>query len=100
MEYIEAHYKEEQLSRTVLGEIFGISHPYLSKLFKEKYQVSIADYITQTRIKNAKRQLRDTDRNVQEIAEQNGFVNSNSFIRAFKRQEGITPGGYRELFKG
>ena len=100
LEYIEAHYKEEQLSRTVLGEIFGISHPYLSKLFKEKYQVSIADYITQTRIKNAKRQLRDTDRNVQEIAEQNGFVNSNSFIRAFKRQEGITPGGYRELFKG
>ena len=97
-EYIEAHYGEEQLSRTLLSEMFGIAPGYLSKLFKEKYQFTIPEYISRTRIDNAKQQLRDTGCSVQEIAEKNGFVNSASFIRTFKRQEGITPNVYREYF--
>lgn len=97
-EYIEDHYREEQLSRTQLSELFGIAPGYLSKLFKEKYQFTIPEYISRTRVDNAKLQLRNTDCSVQEIAEKNGFVNSASFIRTFKRQEGITPNVYREFF--
>ena len=97
-EYIEEHYEEEQLSRTQLSEMFGIAPGYLSKLFKEKYQFTIPEYISRTRVDNAKLQLRNTDYSVQEIAEKNGFVNSASFIRIFKRQEGITPNVYRKFF--
>ena len=98
-EYIELHYGEEQLSRTQLSEMFGIAPGYLSKLFKEKYQFTIPEYISRTRVDNAKRQLRSTNCSVQEIAEKSGFVNSASFIRTFKRQEGITPNVYREFFE-
>lgn len=96
-EYIEEHYAEEQLTRTLLSEVFGVAPGYLSKLFKEKYQYTIPEYISRKRVDNAKRNLRDTDCTVQEIAEKNGFVNSASLIRTFKRQEGITPNIYREL---
>ena len=65
--------------------------------FKDKYQLSIPDYISRTRINHAKRQLRETNCSIQEIAQDNGFLNSNSFIRVFKKQEGITPGVYRGL---
>ena len=99
MEYIEQHYGEEQLSRTLLGELFEIAPGYLSTLFKEKYRFTIPEYIAKTRIDHAKQQLRDTEDTIQEIASQNGYVNSNSFTRAFKRQEGITPSAYRELFR-
>ena len=70
---------------------------YLSKLFKDKYQLSIPDYIAKTRVSHAKKQLRETECSIQEIAQDNGFLNSNSFIRVFKKQEGITPGVYRSL---
>ena len=96
--YIEAHYAQEQLSRTLLGEMFGVAPGYLSKLFKEKYQFTIPEYISRTRVNNAKIQLRDTSFSVQKIAEENGFVNSASFIRTFKRQEGMTPNVYRDFF--
>ena len=97
-EYIELHYGEEQLTRTLVSEMFGIAPGYLSRLFKEKYQFTIPEFIARVRVENAKLQLRNTGSSVQEIAENNGFVNSASFIRTFKRQEGITPNVYREFF--
>lgn len=97
-EYIEMYYGEEQTSRTQLSELFGIAPGYLSKLFKEKYKFTIPEYISRVRVDNAKQQLRNTDYSVQEIAEKNGFINSASFIRTFKRQEGITPNVYREYY--
>ena len=97
-EYIEAHYIEEQLSLNLLGEIFGIAPSYLSKLFKEKYQISIPNFISQTRINGAKLMLRNTNRSIREIAEDSGFLSSSVFVKTFKKLEGITPGVYRGFF--
>jgi len=97
-EYIENNYKQ-QLSLEFLGEHFGISSSYLSKLFKEKYQMSIPEAITRNRINGAKQQLRNTEKNIAEIAEDNGFLSSNVFGKTFKKLEGITPGSYREICK-
>ena len=97
-EYIEAHYIEEQLSLNLLGEIFGIAPSYLSKLFKEKYQISIPNFISQTRINGAKLLLRNTNRSIREIAEDSGFLSSSVFVKTFKKLEGITPGVYRGFF--
>lgn len=96
-EYIEKNYADEQLSLTILAEHVGVVPPYISRLFKEKYRISVPDYIAQTRIKNAKIMLSATNRSVREIAASAGFVNSNTFIRTFKQLEGITPGAYRSL---
>jgi AraC-like DNA-binding protein len=97
LEYIEENYSDSQLTLTMMGDMLGMTPSYLSKLFKDKYQLSIPDYISRTRINHAKRQLRETNCSIQEIAQDNGFLNSNSFIRVFKKQEGITPGVYRGL---
>ncbi len=96
-EYIKKHYKDKELSLTVISSHFGISSSYLSRLFKETYNISIPDYIAQTRVKAGKSLLRDTDNSVIEIAECCGFLSSNVFIKAFKKYEGITPGVYRKL---
>lgn len=98
-EYIEAHYAEQSLSLTFLGELLEISPSYLSKLFKEKYRISIPDFITHTRIDNAKLQLRSTQYGIGRIAEDNGFLSSSVFIKTFKKMEGITPGIYRGFFE-
>lgn len=96
-EYIEQNYADEQLTVTFLGDMTGMDSSYLSKKFKEKYNCTISEYITKIRINNAKEQLKGTQMSIKEIAQSSGFLNSNSFIRTFKRNEGLTPGAYRDM---
>ncbi|MBQ8232251.1 MAG: helix-turn-helix domain-containing protein [Lachnospiraceae bacterium] len=95
--YILEHYREPELSVNMLGDKMRISTYYLSKLFKAKYDISIPDYISQTRIRSAKDDLKNTSKNIKQIAEENGFLSSTVFINTFKKWEGITPGIYRKL---
>lgn len=97
MQYIEAHFAESQLSVAQMGEVFEISAWYLSKMFKDRYQISIPDCISKTRIQAAKKQLLQNSKNISTIAKQNGFISDKAFIVHFKKWEGITPGSYREL---
>ena len=96
-DYIEENYADPSLSVSMLGREMNISPSYLSRLFKEKYGISIPDYVTRIRLQNAKLALCGTRKSVNDIAVENGFLSSNVFIKAFKKQEGITPGVYREL---
>lgn len=96
-EYIRENYADIQLSLKLLSEKLEISASYLSRLFKEKYCVSIPDYISHVRCDHAKEELRNTGLSVQKIAENNGFISADAFIKVFKKVEGVTPGGYRKL---
>ena len=97
--YVESHYQDANLSLAELANMFGLSTSYFSKMFKEKYKVSIPDYINLVRINQAKKLLSETPQSVQTIAAAVGFTESSTFIRVFKKTEGITPGVYRSLEK-
>ena len=97
--YIEHHYQDPNLSLAEIAKTFGLTPSYFSKMFKEKYQVSIPDHINLMRIEKAKQLLADTSRSIQTVALEVGFLESSSFIRIFKKIEGITPGVYRSLAK-
>ena len=99
LEYIDSNYREPQLSLKLISDKMNISSSYLSRLFKEKYQISIPDYLTGKRIRDAKADLRNSSYGIQEIAERNGFLSDSAFIKIFKKIEGITPGVYRELLR-
>ena len=94
--FIQENFRDPELSVALLGEKLRISPSYLSRLFKEKYGISILDSILQTRVGSAKEELRNTVKSVQQIAEENGFLSATVFIKAFKKTEGITPGAYRK----
>lgn len=95
-EYVHRNYQNNQLSVDMIGERLHISSWYLSKLFKEKFGVSLFDYIRQVRISEAKKLLSETHLNLSEISERVGYSNSKVFIGNFKKTEGITPGSYRD----
>lgn len=98
-EYIDTHYSDSQLSLPLLGDMLEITPYYLSSLFRDKYNQTIPEYIASTRISHAKELLRNTTDTIQIIAQNTGFQESRSFIRVFKRMEGMTPGDYRSLFE-
>ena len=96
-EYIEQNYWNSELSVTMLGKEMGLQGRYLSTLFKNKYQISMLDYISHVRIAAAKKLLLESNLTIQKIAGKTGFLSDHVFIRAFKKIEGITPGRYKEL---
>ncbi|CAN7629247.1 helix-turn-helix domain-containing protein [Paenibacillus sp. LjRoot56] len=95
-EYVEQHYNEE-LSLPQLGKELKMSPTYLSSKFKEITGMKFVDFVNIRRIEQAKTYLKSTEDPVQVIAEKVGFVNANTFIKVFKKHEGVTPGQYRSL---
>ena len=95
-DYIDCNLQSQQLSITGMSHEFGVSASYLCRIFKEKYGITVLEYINTQRIGLAKQLLVDTDLTVEAIVKEIGFVNASSFIRKFSGVVGITPGKYRE----
>lgn len=95
-QYIMEHYRDPNLSLAQISEAFGMNLKTLSRIFKEEFGEKFVDYLTKLRVEHAKRLLATTPESVQSIAEQVGYLYPMSFIRVFKRSEGVTPGDYRK----
>ena len=93
--YIENNYFDVNLNLNTVAEYFSITPSYLSRKFKDKYNRSINDYLYEVRIDHAKKLISDTSLKVGEIAQITGFMDSNAFIRIFKKYTGTTPGKYK-----
>ncbi len=97
--YVVEHYAEYDLNVKSISDHLGMFYGYVSRCFKDSYNVKLLDYIAQVRIQNAKSLLEESDYGMGEIAERCGFVNSDMFIKTFKKIEGITPGHYRKMIR-
>lgn len=93
--YISDHYASD-LNVTRLAEIAHLSRCHFSTEFKRHTGFSPYCYILKYRLSAAKRLLCSTERTVDIIAERCGFADTSSFIRAFKKVEGISPAAYRK----
>jgi two-component system, response regulator YesN len=96
--HIRSSYADPNLNVNAIGESFGLKGSYLSKLFKEQTGEGLLDFIHSVRIGAAKAILTgEQDAAVADIPCRVGYLDAASFIRVFKKYEGITPGKYREL---
>lgn len=94
--YIEAHYQEDMGLERVAG-IFGFSPTYLSRIFRRYANVNYKTYVINTRVEHAFKELMNTDKSINKIAESNGFPDGRSFSKAFAARFGISPDKYRRL---
>ena len=94
--YIDNNYTNDKLSVSVISEYLSISSSYLSRKFKQCMGIGLLEYINKHRIDVAKMKLQTTQDSIADIAKDCGYYDSNTFIRVFKKYEGITPGKFRE----
>jgi two-component system response regulator YesN len=99
-EYIASHYTDEQLSVEALCSHIHLSPTYFSTLFKREMGMSFTAYVTQVRMDEAVRLLRDTGEKTYRIAEQTGYSDPNYFSYVFKRRFGVSPSKYRAGLNG
>lgn len=93
--YIESNYTNTDICLTDIAQQFNMTVAYISHLFKTQMGIGIADYINRLRVEKAKELLKDSQLKLAEIAEIVGYTNDASFIRTFKKYEGVTPGQFR-----
>ncbi|WP_187274425.1 helix-turn-helix domain-containing protein [Paenibacillus sp. N3.4] len=94
--YIDEHLADMSLSLTSLSLKFEVNAPYLSSFIKEQSGETFIDYVNKQRVRLAKQLMMNSDDTITDITQKVGFTNSNTFIRVFKRYEGITPGQFRK----
>ena len=80
-----------------ISEHFYISREYISRKFKQEFNVNISDYIVKFRLKKAKSLLKNSQLKIYEIANIIGYQDDKYFRKVFKKVEGITPNEYREV---
>jgi len=78
-----------------LGRSNGLSGPYFSKRFQQRFGISIKAYTFQRRLELAKHLLLSTNLPVKEVAFECGIPNANYFNKQFRRVSGVSPSGYR-----
>lgn len=96
-QYIDQHFHEE-LSLDIVAEKFGVSGKYISRVFKQDTQVNFTEYLARIRVEKTKELLR-TELPLGIIAEMVGINNRTTFIRVFRKIEGMNPGEYRNMIK-
>ncbi len=100
LEYIDANYCQPQMSLAVAADRFGVRDSYFSKLFKEYTGINFIDYLSDKRLEECCRLLRDTDMTIQAIVQSVGYTDLPSFSRKFSRKYGMSPGAYRKSVRG
>ena len=91
--YIKANYSND-ISLTDISEYFDMSPCYLSTMFKHYTGENFKDYLNFYRVKKAKEYLQNGKMKMGTVAKMVGCNSINTFIRIFKKYEGISPGQY------
>lgn len=93
--WVEEHYRDTDLSVSMLANKLQVSVAYLSKAFKKQTGIGLLEYIHKIRIDKSKKLLKQ-NYSVKEVSEMVGYISDISYIKVFKKYEGITPGQFKE----
>jgi AraC family transcriptional regulator len=83
---------KEDINADFLADSLGISSIHLQRLFKFAFKQPVGSYIRSRKLAASLESLFNTDFNVIDIALDYGFEYEETYIRAFKREFGFTPG--------
>lgn len=97
-EYLLAHFAEE-ITLESISSALGYSRTYFSKLFKRLFDKNFVAYLTDLRIEEAKRLLKNEQLGVREVAVRTGFRDSAYFSSTFRKLTGQTPTEYQEAVR-
>ena len=91
---VNRRYTEDLTEESCASEI-GFSRCYFSRLVRRVVGVGFKQYLTNTRLRRAERELLTTDRPVGEIAAAVGFNSVAYFISCFRQKNKLSPTAYR-----
>ena len=90
-EFIKQNFTDNSISLKMVAEHVGLSESYLSSIFSKHTSKNFTEYVTELRIKQAEKLLKETNLKVYQISEKIGFSNAEYFSKTFKKITGKSP---------
>lgn len=97
-DYLREHYREH-ITLDSLASAMGVSVSQIKRVFQEHVGRSMVNYLTDLRIGQAKRLIRDGNFNFTQVAEQVGYDSIYYFSSLFKKRTGMTLTDYAKSLK-
>jgi len=79
-----------------IAQKVGMNEFKLKNGFRELFGNGVYEYLRSERMQTARQLLNESGRSIKEIASLTGYRSVNSFIKAFKKMFGVTPGDFRK----
>ena len=83
------------LNLNEVAQAIGMSPNYFSGLFSQEMKMTFVEYVTNKRMDQAKRLLRESDQSSAQIAAAVGYKDAHYFSFVFKKTVGMSPKDYR-----
>ena len=93
--YIEENYADQNTTLTTVAEAVCLSPNHFSTIFSQECKTTFIEYLTNVRMENAKRLMRETDMKGYDIAYECGFSDPHYFSYIFKKNTGLSPREYK-----
>ena len=92
----EKPYLNQEFRLTDLRAVLPMNRTYLSQFINAEYDCSFYQFVTNYRIAEAKRLMRENpNMKMQDVSEQSGFSSLTVFGRIFARETGLTPSEWK-----
>jgi AraC-type DNA-binding domain-containing proteins len=90
---------DESISVTHAAGAACLSRYQFQRLFQQAFGMTPHGYLTERRLREARRLLKETDEPVTSICMRVGFESLGSFTTLFRRRHGLPPGAWRRSFR-
>lgn len=94
--FIEENHADA-LSLQAVADRLGYSPAYLTSLLRRETGKTIQQWISEVRMRHARRMLVETDASIKQIADQVGYADPNYFVRLFRKMYGVPPMTWRQM---
>lgn len=91
-------YPDPSFNISRLADRSNLSLPYLSTIFKQAMGQTVSSYLSHQRLLRAQELLQDISIPIKEVCTRSGYEDPHYFARSFKKQTGMTPSEYRNLY--
>ncbi len=89
--YIDKNYADQNTSLTTVADVVCLSPNHFSTIFSQECKTTFIEYLTNVRIENAKRLIKESDMKGYDIAYECGFSDPHYFSYIFKKNTGLSP---------
>jgi YesN/AraC family two-component response regulator len=93
VEYVRTHYYEK-FTTEQLGKKFGLNAGYICALFLKNYHTTLACFVTQMRMEQARKLLNTSNFSLNQIKNECGYEDYSYFSKVFKEYYGTEPDFY------
>lgn len=96
LKYIKSNYNQS-ISLTSVSEYVQRNPSYVSRLIRQHTGKNFTIILTERRLEESKRLLKETDKKIADISDLVGYPNQRYFNRVFSAYVGMAPNDYRKI---